>query len=83
MQWRDIVMYMREGGVRHITDQNSLYDPLHFVLPFVRGEPGWEAGIPHVNRHQDLSPMMIDDEATESSSEQHRHTQVHACMHAS
>ncbi len=47
--WRDIIVYMHGGGVRHISDQNPSYDPLHFVILFPRGEPGWEAGIPHVD----------------------------------
>jgi hypothetical protein len=46
--WRDVVIYAHGGGIRHITDQNAVCDPLHFVLLFPQGEPGWEPGIPHV-----------------------------------
>src|SRR5450759_2038316 len=43
---RDIVVYVNRGGVRHISDANEAYIPLHFVLLFPSGEAGWHPGIP-------------------------------------
>ena len=81
-QWRDIIIYMHGGGIRHISDQNASYDPLHFVLLFPRGDPGWEPDIPHVDptwrprlpghaSKQDHVTVrdMVDDEATEGGNE--------------
>ena len=41
-----IAVRMHGGGVKRITDLNSAYDPLHFVLLFPRGEQGWTTDIP-------------------------------------
>jgi hypothetical protein len=43
---RNIVVYVNGGGVRHISDANEAYIPLHFVLLFPYGEAGWHPGIP-------------------------------------
>ena len=43
---RSIAVRMHGGGVKRITDLNSAYDPLHFVLLFPRGEQGWTTDIP-------------------------------------
>ena len=43
---RSIAVRMHVGGVKRITDLNSAYDPLHFVLLFPRGEQGWTTDIP-------------------------------------
>ena len=37
----DIQIQLRGGGVKHISDCNENYDPLHYVLLFPRGEKGW------------------------------------------
>jgi len=42
---RDIVVYLRGGGVRRLNELNPAYDPLHFVLLFPRGELGLGLGI--------------------------------------
>ena len=51
VDWRDIIVYLHSGRVQHLSDRNELYDPLHFVLLFPRGEPGWHPEIPHVDPH--------------------------------
>ena len=38
---RQILVHLRTGGVKRITDRPSAYDPLHYVLLFPRGEKGW------------------------------------------
>ena len=43
---RSIAVRMHGGGVKRITDLNSAYDPIHFVLLFPRGEQGWTTDIP-------------------------------------
>ena len=43
---RSIAVRMHGGGVKRITDLNSAYDPLHFVLLFPCGEQGWTTDIP-------------------------------------
>ena len=35
---RDIQVYLREGGVRRITEINGAYDPLHYVTMFPYGD---------------------------------------------
>ena len=43
---RSIAIRMHGAGIKRITDLNSAYDPLHFVLLFLRGEQGWTTDIP-------------------------------------
>jgi len=38
---RDIVLKTREGTLKHISELNGAYDPLHYPLLFPRGEYGW------------------------------------------
>ena len=42
---RDIVVRLHGGGLRHISEFNAAFDPLHFVLLYPRGESGWSLGI--------------------------------------
>ena len=37
----DVLVREKEGGVRHMSDLNRAFDPLHFVLLFPDGRPGW------------------------------------------
>ena len=37
---RQILVHLRTGGVKRITDLHSAYDPLHYVLLLPRGEQG-------------------------------------------
>src|SRR5439155_17218837 len=39
---RDIVLKTREGTLKHISELNGAYDPLHYPLLFPRGEYGWQ-----------------------------------------
>lgn len=39
--YRDIVIHRQGHGLIHIDELHPLYDPLHYVLMFPRGEQGW------------------------------------------
>ena len=43
---RDIILRLTGGSLRRISQLNPLYDPLHYVLLFPRGEEGWCTHIP-------------------------------------
>ena len=43
----DVVINLKGGGVRRISDLNRTFDPLHYVLLFPFGDDGW-----HVNMWQ-------------------------------
>lgn len=47
---RDIVLQMRGGELHRIKETHASYDPLHFVLMFPHGDPGWHINIPHQDR---------------------------------
>lgn len=47
---RDIVVQMRGGDLCHIKETHAAYDPLHFVLMFPHGDPGWHINIPRQPR---------------------------------
>ena len=36
----DVVIYLKDDGVKRITDLNRAFDPLHFILLFPHGEDG-------------------------------------------
>lgn len=38
---RDIVVYVKTGGVFRMSELNPAYDPLHFTLLFPNGDLGW------------------------------------------
>jgi len=38
---RDIVVSARGGDLQRVSELHAGYDPLHYVLLFPRGEPGW------------------------------------------
>jgi hypothetical protein len=42
---RDIKVQLCNGGIQHILDLHQAYIPLHFVLLFPYGEPGWQTDI--------------------------------------
>ena len=41
LQPRDIVLFLRGGGLRQINEMNPIYHSLHFVLLFPTGQLGW------------------------------------------
>ncbi|EGD72505.1 hypothetical protein PTSG_11600 [Salpingoeca rosetta] len=43
---RDLVVYPRDGGIQFINETHQAWDPLHFVLLFPDGTPGWRIGVP-------------------------------------
>ena len=43
---RDIVVRLRDGPLKRLSEMNAAYDGLHFVLMHPFGEGGWHAGIP-------------------------------------
>ena len=38
---RDILLRLRDGGLQKITELHPSYDPLHYVLLFLKGDDGW------------------------------------------
>ena len=53
----DIQIQLRGGGVKHISDCNENYDPLHYVLLFPRGEKGWSYHLTQ-NNGNSITPLM-------------------------
>ncbi|CAG8670847.1 2623_t:CDS:2, partial [Acaulospora morrowiae] len=49
---RDIVLRIQGGGLQRISQTHQFYSPLHYVLLFPRGEPGWHSNIPICNTTQ-------------------------------
>lgn len=45
--YRDAAVVSHGGGLIRINEQHPLYDPLHYVLMFPRGEQGWMAPLPN------------------------------------
>lgn len=43
---RDIILRLREGHLKRISELHMAYTPLHYVLLFPRGEDGWHPQIP-------------------------------------
>ena len=39
---RDIIIKGRDGYLQRISETHRLYDPLHYVLMYPTGEPGWQ-----------------------------------------
>src|SRR6267142_6595162 len=48
---REVVLRLRTGGLRHISDLHSAYAPLHYVLLFPHGTPGWTHSL-HLCPHE-------------------------------
>ena len=47
---RDVVVHLRSGGVRRLSELNPTVHPLHYPLLFPYGDHGWEIGIPLARR---------------------------------
>ena len=43
---QDIVLNLRDGTLRRISELHPSYDPLQYVLLFLRGNDGWHLDIP-------------------------------------
>ncbi len=62
---RDIVLYRRAaddpGGhtLKKINECHRMYDPLHYILLFPRGDTGWKTGIPLTGSIHQMSPMQF------------------------
>ena len=39
---RDIIIKGKDGILQRISETHRLYDPLHYVLMYPTGEPGWQ-----------------------------------------
>lgn len=63
---RDIVIYLKDGMVRHINELHSMYDPLHYVLIFPYGDKGWHPGI----RESDVVFTTAEDNENNDDQEQ-------------
>jgi hypothetical protein len=58
---RDIVVWLRGGGVRHIHECHPLYESLHFVLLFPTGDCGWHLNMTHVGAGPPARPAAVED----------------------
>ena len=52
----DVLLREKEGGLTHISDLNQAFDPLHFVLLFPDGKPGWTVELKKTDGNS-LTPM--------------------------
>jgi hypothetical protein len=52
---RDIILHRRDGDLQFINDHHHAYAPLHYVLLFPHGTPGWTYGL------QQRNPVIVDD----------------------
>lgn len=48
---RDIILRLKGGGLRRISNLHPAYLSLHYVLFFPRGEDGWHLDIPLLNQN--------------------------------
>jgi hypothetical protein len=72
---RDIVLHLREGGLKRIPEIHRAYAPLHYVLMFPRGEDGWYPSIP---LHNNLSVYQEVDEIFSDEDEENKSKYVSA-----
>jgi len=52
---RDVVIFLKDGPLQRISEGSPLYQPMHYVLLFVRGEMGWHWNIPYSGVAQDAA----------------------------
>lgn len=55
--YRDIVVRRRGQGILRIDELHPLYDPLHYVLMFPRGEQGWCAPTQGMTTYKYIFPQ--------------------------
>merc|ERR1712082_127822 len=55
-QPHDLVIQLRGGGLRTISDLNPKAMPLHFTLLFIEGTPGWDKDLKHVDGIKRVTP---------------------------
>ena len=48
---RDVIIQYKNGNFKHVHDGQAIYMPLHYVMLFPRGEPGWTWDIPYHDGH--------------------------------
>ena len=67
---RDIVIRKQGGGLQRISELSPLYQPLHYVLLFPYGEPGWHNGM-KLNVDHDNEPAQnnADNEPVQNDSD--------------
>ena len=46
---RDIILRLKQGGLKRISQIHPLYAPLHYILLFPRAEQGWHRYIPSLS----------------------------------
>ena len=56
---RDIVVQYQDSSVTRVSESNQFYDPLHYVLLFPFGEPGWSIATPSTVSNQNLTIMQF------------------------
>jgi hypothetical protein len=70
---RDIVLHSHTDRLEHITDLHPAYVPLHYVLLFPYGTPGWSSSIPLLPKPRHA--------ATPQTTESQQHTNVRGQRH--
>lgn len=64
---RDIIIYPKAGSLKRISELHSSYDPLQYVLMFVRGEKGWQPKtIKFKSKTLITNTAQLDDNYTEN-----------------
>ena len=58
---RNIILHDRQGGLHFIHDHHHAYAPLHYVLLFPFGTPGWTYGLA-LERNKDNTALQSDNE---------------------
>ena len=53
---------LQTGGIKRITDLNSDYDALHYVLLFPRGEQGWTTDIQLRKEHRPVQGAPVEED---------------------
>ena len=56
---RDIVVQYQDSSVARVSESNQFYDPLHYVLLFPFGEPGWSIATLSTASNQNLTIMQF------------------------
>jgi hypothetical protein len=79
---RDIILHHRQGGLEIIPDHHHAYAPLHYVLLFPHGSPGWTYGLPLQNTGDTVDSDDADDVVRAPSSKNITQVMFYSfCLH--
>ena len=58
-QPHDLIVQLREGGFKIISDLNPKAMPLHFTLQFIEGTSGWDQYLKQINEKDRITPRQF------------------------